>query len=137
MFTKERVSRALSLVLPSGAIGASVLLALSSAQAAVSPTPAANTNPEQPGVGAQLKAIRAGVAEIATPTTEGSAQIDPSDNRGLVPTWWGNGGWGRWHAGWGNGGWRWGWHNGGWGNGGWPNGWHNWGNGWHNYWHNG
>jgi len=142
MSTKNRLSRALSLVLPSGAIGASVLLALSSAQAAITPTPAADNNPEQPGVGARLKAIRAGVAEIATPTAEGSAQIDPSDNGGLVPTWWGNGGWGRWHAGWGNGGWRWGWHNGGWGNGGWgnggwPNGWHNWGNGWHNYWHNG
>jgi rSAM-associated Gly-rich repeat protein len=140
MSTKNRLSRALSLVLPSGAIGASVLLALSSAKAVVSPTPPADTNPEQPGVAARLQAIRAGVAEIATPSTGGSAQTDPPDSGGVVPTWWGNGGWGRWHPGWGNGGWRWGWHNGGWGNGGWPNGWHNgwhnWGNGWHNYWHN-
>jgi hypothetical protein len=94
-------------------------------------------------VAARLKAIRAGVAEISTPAAEGSAQTHPASADALVPTWWGNGGWGRWHPGWGNGGWGWhnggwpnGWHN--WGNGGWPNGWHNWGNGgWHNYWHNG
>lgn len=145
MVTKNRISKALSLVLPAGALGASLLLALSSAQAAISPTPSADSTTDQPGVAARLKAIRAGVAEMASPAGEGSPQIEQADSGALEPTWWGNGGWGRWHAGWGNGGWGWGWHNGGWpngwhnwGNGGWPNGWHNWGNGgWHNYWQNG
>ena len=142
MSAKYPVSKALSLVLPVGALGASLLLAMSSAQAAASAVPAADPA-DQPGVAARLKAIRAGVSEMSTPGVEGSAETQQSEDDGLVATWWGNGGWGRWHAGWGNGGWRWGWHNGGWGNG-WPNGWHNWGNGWnnwgngwHNYWHNG
>ena len=107
---------------------------------------------DQPGVAARLHAIRAGVAETATPATDGSAQVDPIAGwAGLVPRpGRGNGGWGRWHAGWADGGWRFGWHNGGWGNGvnwhnggwgngGWGNGaWPNWGQ-WlaHNFWHNG
>jgi hypothetical protein len=136
MSTKNRVSNALALVMPAGAVGASLLLALSSAQAATAPDPATTPATNRPGVAARLEAIRTGISE----TNDGA----------LIPTWWGNGGWGRWHAGWGNGGWRFGWHNGGWGNGGWGNGgwgnagWHNagwgnggWGNGgWHNYWHN-
>ncbi|HTX23802.1 MAG TPA: GrrA/OscA1 family cyclophane-containing rSAM-modified RiPP [Steroidobacteraceae bacterium] len=149
MSKKSQISKALSLVLPAGALGASLLLAMSSAQAAGATDVTADGTAEQPGVAARLQAIRAGVTAIATPATEGSAQFAQSDESQLVPTWWGNGGWGRWHRGWGNGGWRFGWHNGGfgpgWGNGGWPNGWHNWanggwhnwGNGWHNYWHNG
>ncbi|HTC16697.1 MAG TPA: GrrA/OscA1 family cyclophane-containing rSAM-modified RiPP [Steroidobacteraceae bacterium] len=147
MSNKKPITRALSLVLPSGALGASVLLALSSAQAAASPSAPTDSSAGQASIAARLRAIRAGVAEIATPGAEGSAQISETRGAGLVPTWWGNGGWGRWHGGWGNGGWRFGWHNGGWGNGGWgnggwgnggwPNGWHNWGNGWHNFWHNG
>jgi rSAM-associated Gly-rich repeat protein len=148
MSAKYPVSKALSLVLPAGALGASLLLAMSSAQAAASAVPAADPA-DQPGVAARLQAIRAGVAEIATPATEGSVQVAPIAGGGLVPTWWGNGGWGRWHPGWGNGGWRFGWHNGGWGNGGgwhnggwgnggWGNGgWPNWGICWHNFWHNG
>ena len=135
MSKNDRVSKALSVVLPAGAVGASFLLALSSAQAATAPEPSSTASDERPGVAARLEAIRAGVTEVDA-------------NAGtLVHTWWGNGGWGRWHAGWGNGGWRWGWHNGGWGNGGWGNGgwhnggwgnggWNNWNNGWHNYWHN-
>jgi rSAM-associated Gly-rich repeat protein len=147
MATKSQVSKALSLVLPAGALGASLLLAISSAEAAASPAPTADTPTDPPGVAARLQAIRAGVADFATPAAEGSAQLEQTDSGHLVPTWWGNGGWGRWHLGWGNGGWRFGWHNGGWGphwgNGGpngwnnWHNGWNNWGNGWHNYWHNG
>lgn len=141
--TKYPVSRGLSLVLPAGALGASLLLSLSSAQAASSSAPA-EPNSNQFGVAARLQAIRAGVSQVTTAGAAGSAQIEPGEDADrLAATWWGNGGWGRWHAGWGNGGWRFGWHNGGWGNG-WPNGWHNWGNGWnnwgngwHNYWHNG
>ena len=163
MSTKNRISKALSLVLPAGALGASLLLALSSAQAAASPTASTDAASGQIDVATRLKAIRAGVAEMGTPAGEGSAQFGQADTAALIPTWWGNGGWGRWHLGWGNGGWGWhnggwgnggwhnggwgngGWHNGGWGNGGWHNGgwgnggWHNggWGNGgWHNFWHN-
>jgi rSAM-associated Gly-rich repeat protein len=143
MPTKNRISKALSVVLPAGAVGASFLLSLSSAQAATAPGPLASASTTQPGIAARLEAIRAGITELGNGASEGSNQVGPTSGAGaLVPTWWGNGGWGRWHAGWGNGGWRWGWHNGGWHNGGWGNGgwgnggWHNWGNGWHNYWHN-
>jgi rSAM-associated Gly-rich repeat protein len=146
MTTKNQMSKALSLVLPTGALGASLLLALSSAQAAISPPASADAASGQIDVATRLKAIRAGVTEMSRPGGDGSAQIEEGGTGALIPTWWGNGGWGRWHGGWGNGGW--GWHNGGWGNGGWHNwgnGWHNggwgnggWGNGgWHNFWHNG
>jgi rSAM-associated Gly-rich repeat protein len=153
MSTKNGISKALSMVLPAGAVGASFLLALSSAQAASPPDPTATAFSHRPGVASRLEAIRAGVTQMGNGTTDGANQVDQSNEGALIPTWWGNGGWGRWHAGWGNGGWGFGWHNGGWGNGGWGNGgwrnggwgnaawgnggWHNnWNNGWHNYWHN-
>ena len=131
----NRLAKALSVVLPAGAFGASVVLALATADA----------NPQPPtgeGVSTRLQQIRSGVSSLT-----GSATFGPEGDAKATPTWWGNGGWGRWHPGWGNGGFGWrnggwgnGWHNGGWGNGGWPN-WHNagaWGNGapWANFWHN-
>jgi hypothetical protein len=151
MSNDRRISRALSLVLPAGALGASVLLALSSAEAAPSRDRPKDGGSDETGIADQLQRIRSGIDDLSGGGAAGSARIEPGDSAPLQPTWWGNGGWGRWHAGWGNGGWRWGWHNGGWGwpngwhnwanGGGWPNGWHNWGNGWpngwHNYWHNG
>jgi rSAM-associated Gly-rich repeat protein len=139
MSNKKPLSKALSLVLSGGALGASLVLALSSARAAAASAAAPDGGSSQNGVAAQLKAIRSVVTEI---TAAGSAEGGEHDSSGLMPTWWGNGGWGRWHYGWGNHGWGWpnGWHN--WGNG-WPNwgngppsGWNNWNNGWHNYWHN-
>ncbi len=147
MSTQNRITKALSVVLPAGAVGASLLLAVSSAQAAPSAT-APGLSTEQPSVAARLKAIRDGVTKMGAQPIAADLQLQNDGGGELVPTWWGNGGWGRWHAGWGNGGWRFGWHNGGWGNGGWHNGgwgnggwgnggWHNnWNNGWHNYWHN-
>ena len=146
----NRVLRKLSVVLPAGAFGASVLLALaaSEASAASNSNPQINTPtaPEQ-SISARLQTIRAGVSDLT-----GSASFDPEDDAKATPVWWGNGGWGRWRMGWGNGGLGWGnggWRNGGWGNGGWGNGgWHNggwgnvgwgnggWHNGWHNFWHN-
>jgi rSAM-associated Gly-rich repeat protein len=90
-------------------------------------------------VAERLAEIRSGVSAIPDANAAaGSADPAPQAAAELLPTWWGNGGWGRWHLGWGNGGWP-NWHN--WGNGGWHNwgngGWHNWGNGgWHNFWHN-
>ncbi len=129
------MSKALSVVLPGGALGASIVLALmSQTPAAEAAQVASQANPSG-SVAEQLAVIR---NSVSNPSDENPAAgtSDPSTEEGaahLVPTWWGNGGMGRWHLGWGNGGWpNWhnGWHN--WGNGGWPN-WHN---GWHNFWHN-
>jgi rSAM-associated Gly-rich repeat protein len=131
----NRIFKALAVVLPAGAVGASVLLALASSDAlAVSNQNTASQPTAGESVSTRLQAIRSGVSDLS-----GSAS-DPQSDAKASPTWWGNGGWGRWGGGWGNGGWRnggWGnggWHNGGWGNGGWHNG--GWGNGWHNFWHN-
>jgi rSAM-associated Gly-rich repeat protein len=143
----NRIRRALSVVLPAGAMGASVLLALASADVmAASNHSGVPQAPSGETVSARLQAIRTGVSDLSGSASDGSA-----DDAKAVPAWWGNGGWGRWRLGWGNGGgWHnggWGngggWHNGGWGNGGWHN-WHNggwgngggWNNGWHNFWHN-
>ena len=127
--------KALSAILPAGAVGASVLLALASTDALANSYQSNNAPPSGEGVSTRLQEIRTAISDIT-----GSATDPTEDGVKAEPAWWGNGGWGRWHPGWGNGGWRnggWGnggWHNGGWGNGGWHNG--GWGNGWHNFWHN-
>jgi hypothetical protein len=145
MTRRNRLLKTLSVILPSGALGASVLLALTSPASAMSAqTPAADAPPARTeSVAARLQAIRAGVSVIAatdvSQATEGAGVVpigaDPAGDPKATPTWWGNGGFGRWRLGWGNGG---GWRNGGWGNGwhngGWGNGWHN--GGWRNFWHN-
>jgi rSAM-associated Gly-rich repeat protein len=131
MSNQQRLLRALAALLPGGAFGASVLLALtSSTSEARSSQPVDPVSP--PSVAERLTAIRAAVSDISPKS--GSAEFAPGDGAHAQPTWWGNGGWGRWHFGWGNHGPGWpNWHN--WGNGGWGNG--GWGNGgWHNYWHN-
>jgi rSAM-associated Gly-rich repeat protein len=127
--------KALLIILPAGAVGASVLLALSSTDALAISNQSNNSPPSGESVATRLQEIRTGISDMS-----GSA-TDPTDGTKAEPAWWGNGGWGRWHLGWRNGGWG----NGGWGNGGWHN-WHNWGNGgwgnggwhngWHNFWHN-
>ena len=111
MSIQNRISKALSVVLPAGAVGASLLLAVSSAHATASTTVPVRSS-DQPGVATRLKAIRTAVTELGAQPVAVDAQIDQTGVGELVPTWWGNGGWGRWHVGWGNGGWRWGWHNG-------------------------
>jgi rSAM-associated Gly-rich repeat protein len=143
MAVKEQISKALGVVLPGGALGASIVLALMSQTAvAKSVQVESDATPPTGSVAERLDAIRSGVAMLADGNAAaGSAEPQAQDAGKLVATWWGNGGWGRWHLGWGNGGWHnGGWGNGGWGNGGWHNwgngGWHNWGNGWHNFWHN-
>jgi rSAM-associated Gly-rich repeat protein len=135
MATRSHVLKALSVILTAGALGASTALAAASPHLTDGAPEAGTAAGER--VAARLEAIRVGVAALSQ---SGSAEIIGSDAQ-VAPTWWGNGGWGRWHVGWGNGGWHnggWGnggWHNGGWGNGGWHNG--GWGNGgWHNFWHN-
>jgi hypothetical protein len=141
MSSSDRTAKALRLILPGGALGASLVLGLAAnpAEARLSPAPASGQ-----GVAHRLQTIRDGVAQIAQSTGPGTALAPgATDDPAVAPTWWGNGGWGRWHYGWGNGGFGWpnwhnwgnGWHN--WGNGGWNNNWNNnWNNGWHNYWHN-
>jgi hypothetical protein len=139
MSTHNRISKALAALLPGGALGASILLALTSpsvtdarSSQAADPRPPSN-------VSERLLAIRSAVSQMeASSQSSGSAELEPGDSGRAEATWWGNGGWGRWRLGWRNGGFGWpnwhNWHNwgngGGWGNGGWNNG------GWHNYWHN-
>ena len=140
---RNALIKALSVVLPAGAVGASVLLALASTDALAISNQSNTAPPSGQSVSTRLQEIRIGVSDMtgsATDPAEGGAKAEPA--------WWGNGGWGRWHLGWRNGGWgnggwhNWGnggWGNGGWGNGGWGNGgWGNggWHNGWHNFWHN-
>src|SRR5580693_9046021 len=120
MTTRNRLAKALAVVLPAGSFGASLVLALASSSAA---SPAADPKSQSPsgaGVSIRLQEIRTGISSMS-----GSASDETEGNAKASPAWWGNGGWGRWHLGWGNGGgWRnGGWRNGGWGNGGWPN-WH-------------
>ena len=129
----NRLFKALSVVLPAGAVGASVLLALASTNAAASAKQSSNAPPPSgESVSTRLQAIRSGISDMTGSATDPTEKNDAS----AAPAWWGNGGWGRWRLGWGNGGWGNGgwhnWHN--WGNGGWGNG--GWHNGWHNFWHN-
>jgi rSAM-associated Gly-rich repeat protein len=140
MTQRNRTLDALSVLLPAGALGISMALASAPAEAVVVPNPNAPSTAAPDGsVSARLQAIRDGVSTIASRPPASTA----GDALNILKTWWGNGGWGRWHGGWGNGGWGWrnggwgngGWRNGGWGNGGWGNGgWHN--GGWPNFWHN-
>jgi rSAM-associated Gly-rich repeat protein len=134
MTRKNRLLRALSILLPAGALGASVALASTSAVAFVPPSQEATSPAAGKNVATRLQAIRTSVSALAA-DAERQSQTDPN----VRLAWWGNGGFGPWRFGWGNGG-HWhngGWRNGGWGNGGWGNGgWHNWHNGWHNGWHN-
>ena len=133
MSVKTQVSKALSVVLPGGSLGASIVLALMAQTPAAEAAQVAGQPDAAGSVAERLAEIRSGVSAMPDANTSaGSADPAPQSAPELLPTWWGNGGWGRWHLGWGNGGWpNWhNWHN--WGNG----GWHNWGNGWHNFWHN-
>ena len=146
MSNQQRLSRALAALLPRGAFGASLLLALASNPSEARPSQPIDTD-SPPSVAERLTAIRAAVSDITpnvagAPQSSGSGEFAPGGSARAEPTWWGNGGWGRWHLGWGNHGLGWpnwpnwhNWGNGGWGNAGWGNGgWHN--GGWHNYWHN-
>jgi rSAM-associated Gly-rich repeat protein len=134
MTIRYRTLEALSVLLPAGVFGTSVMLAAASAAAFPAANQAGVNSAPGGGIAARLHAIRNGVSAMA-----GSAVLAPGDTPEIVKAWWGNGHWGWHNGGWGwhNGGW--GWHNGGWGwhNGGWHNGGWGWPNGgWHNFWHN-
>jgi len=130
MSAKERISKALALLIPTGVIG------ISSALAGVK----AHAEPVAAGLGSGSTSVAQRLSDIRSAvSTANSAVIDDASGARLVLADWLN--WGGRGLGWRNGGWGNGWHNGGWGNGGWGNGgWHNWGNGWHNWgnggWHN-
>src|ERR1700761_1409061 len=98
----NRLFKALLVVLPAGAVGASVLLALASTNATASTSQNPNAAPPSgESVSTRLQAIRSGISDMT-----GSA-TDPTEQNGAsaAPAWWGNGGWGRWRLGWGDGGW--------------------------------
>ena len=124
MSANKRISKALSLLIPTGVIG------ISSALAGAQPKQPLDNSVQNTAVADRLSEIRSAVSKTIQP-----AENSTVDGKLMLAEWlnfgggmgWRNGGWG--NGGWGNGGW----HN--WGNG----GWHNWGNGWHNwhnFWHN-
>src|SRR5271170_2278188 len=98
MAQSNRILKALSLVLPAGAVGASVLLALSSTDALAISNQSNNAPTSGESVSTRLQEIRTGVSDMT-----GSATDPAADGAKAEPAWWGNGGWGRWHLGWGNG----------------------------------
>src|ERR1700678_4121846 len=99
MRTWNRLAKALSVVLPAGAVGASVVLALASsgaASAAVDPNatsqPPSGQSSSAKSLSVRLQEIRIGVSDMT-----GSAGDDGLDGDAkATPAWWGNGGWGRW-----------------------------------------
>ena len=95
MANRNRILKTLSVVLPAGAFGASVLLALAASEACAAPNTnqQTSTTPQQ-SISTRLQTIRAGVSDMS-----GSASFDPQGDAKATPAWWGNGGWGRWHAG--------------------------------------
>jgi rSAM-associated Gly-rich repeat protein len=121
MSLRQKYLRVLSQLMPTGAVGVSLLLGAAPGDAAQHPFDSQPAAADRLPVAERLAAIRQAVSDIA-----GDALRSRSDEQQLAwGNWWRNGGWR--NGGWRNGGWR----NGGWGN--WHNGWHN---GWPNWWHN-
>ncbi len=124
MAASQNYRKILSVLLPAGALGMSILLGSAGAEAAreiALDPPAAGAAPR---IAERLAAIRDAVSEMAVPEAEGA----PAPEAGERLAWhnWANFGiglplWNDWRNGWKN-----------WGNG-WKNGWNNWGNGWHNW----
>jgi rSAM-associated Gly-rich repeat protein len=120
----QRYRKILSALLPAGALGMSILLGSTGAQAAreIPADPPSGAAP--PRVAERLAAIRDAVSDItvldskAAPAPEGTERLAWHNwaNFGVGIPFWND--------------WRNGWKN--WGNN-WHNGWNNWGNGWNNY----
>ena len=135
MSTADAYRRILSTLLPAGALGVSLLLGATAAQAAREAPPGPSPDLAAPApIGERLAAIRDAVSDIAgRPPAAPVARVERLawanwSNFGIglpLPVW---PVWNDWHNGWRN--WNNNWHNG-WHN--WQNGWNNWGNGWHNY----
>ena len=134
----QKYRKLLSVVLPAGALGLSVLLGSTGAQAAREIAVDPQAGSPLPRVAERLAAIRDAVSEITGAQDQPARLADreklawhnwanfsfglPSWNNFYVPQWnnWGNG-WNNWNNNWSNG-----WNN-------WSNGWNNWNNGWNNY----
>jgi rSAM-associated Gly-rich repeat protein len=127
--------KVLSVLLPAGTLGMTIMLGSAAAQAAREAPLAAPAAPAPARTAERLAAIRDAVSDLA-----GVADrlVTPDGAEQLAWGNWGNGGgigigiggfgigigvpaWNNWNNGWRN-----------WGNN-WRNGWNNWGNGWNNY----
>src|ERR1700733_11944024 len=73
MASKGRVARALSVVFSGGALGASLVLALSSTEASAEANPAVAQSAAAGSVAERLRAIRAGVDDLRSEAGPGSA----------------------------------------------------------------
>ena len=124
MSAVQRYRKILSVLLPAGALGMSILLGSSGAQAAREVPAGPPSNAAPPRIAERLAAIRDAVSDVTVP--DGKAATAPEGTERLAWHNWANFGigipfWNDWHNGWKN-----------WGNN-WHNGWNNWGNGWNNY----
>ena len=128
----QRYRRILSVLLPVGALGMSILLGSTGAQAdreIPSDSPSRVAPPVR--VAERLAAIRDAVSDVAG--VDGKPAAVPEGAERLAWHNWANFGiglplWSDWHNKWKD--WNNNWNNG-WNN--WGNNWKNWGNGWHNY----
>ena len=122
----ERYRRILSVLLPAGALGMSILLGSTGAEAAREAPTGAQPPDGAPGrIAERLSAVRDAVSEITGIEDKAAAPLEGTDKLA-----WGNwanfgkGNWGNWKNKWKN------WKNN------WGNGWNNWPNGWNNGWRN-
>ena len=118
----QNYRKVLSVLLPAGALGMSILLGSAGAQAAPEASDPQAAAPSR--VAQRLAAIRDAVSDVTL--EEGQPVPAPADGERLAWHNWANFGiglplWNNWRNGWNN-----------WGNN-WRNGWNNWGNGWHNW----
>ena len=130
MSAAERYRKIVSVLLPASALGMSILLGASGAEAAR--TPADVAGPATPThVALRLAAIRDAVSDVMLLEGDPAAAADGSSQVAWLNGW-GNGnwknGWKNWKNNWKNGWNNW---NNNWNN--WNNNWNNWKNGWHNW----
>jgi hypothetical protein len=114
MSLRQKYRKVLSLIVPAGAVGVSLLLgAAAPGDAAQHPADSHLSAGDRSTVAERLAAIRQAVSDVAGD----AVRLRPGERQLAWGNWWRNGGWR--NGGWGN-----------WRNGGWRNGWHNW---WHNW----
>jgi rSAM-associated Gly-rich repeat protein len=121
---RDNYLKVLSVLLPAGALGMSILLGSTGAEAAREIVLDPQTDAASLRVAERLAAIRDAVSAVTVPGAEAAPAAEGSER--LAWHNWANFGigvplWNDWRNGWKN-----------WGNG-WKNGWNNWGNGWNNW----
>jgi len=121
---RQNYRKILSVLLPAGALGMSIVLGSAGAQAARETALGPQADAASPRIAERLAAIRDAVSEVMVPMIEAAPAADSGER--LAWHNWANFGigipyWNDWRNGWKN-----------WGNN-WNNGWNNWGNGWNNY----